>query len=404
MPFRLRVPVAVIPRTHALGSVLRWHLALVCLAGVAGAGRALGEGPPGATAAPDAAPQSVVYQVEIADPAFPAAPPCVLKVAQTRDRNGFPVGYAVRITTDVCMDKKCRIVEVTMHWNAVGYYERLEYPPEKPLTKKEHEPFTAEDYAKLDRILKDRGSILARQSLAFLAKPANETPGIDGWSGATPLTVQESVVEHAAYTTWVMWHWANGQMVQKLCQLTEQSCTPPYLKHLLRSADRTCVDFALKYVANHHPSDAQFRDEVLHVLEIGDREHITMSLRFLKNAVGNKEELYAHLIRSASHMSRVHSPVVLDFLAGERDLPRATLEQLTSYLDQLPYFQIHLILRMLERRKHCSAKTESDVAKLLTREDFFIARRASEFLANQKLSGETARKVQDFRARNRDRL
>ncbi|MCY2988723.1 MAG: hypothetical protein NTY19_12760 [Planctomycetota bacterium] len=396
--------VAVVPRANALGSVLRWHVALVCLTSVAGCGRAIGEGPPDAAAAADGTPPPVVYQVEIADPAFPAAPPRVLKVAQPRDRNGFPVGYAVRITTDVCMDKKCRTVEVTMHWNAVGYYDRLEYPPARPLTKREHEPFTAEDYAKLDRILKDRGSILARQSLAFLAKPVNETPGIDGWSGATPLTVQESVVEHAAYTTWVMWQWANGQLVQELCQLTEQSCTPAYLKQLLRSTDRTCVDFALKYVAKHHPSDVQFMNDVLHVVETGDREHSTTSLRFLKSAVGNKEELYAHLIRSACRMSRVHSPVVLDFLAGEPELPRPTLEELTSYLDQLSYFQIHLILRMLEQRKYCSAKTESDVSRLLAGDDFFIARRACEFLAKQKLGSETERKVQDFRARNRDRL
>jgi hypothetical protein len=390
----------------SLSGVLRCHVALVCLTGVAGDGRAVGAAPPGAATASDAAPPPVVYEVEIADPAFPSAPPRVLKVAQARDRNGFPIGYAVRITTDVCMDKKCRTVEVTMHWNAVGSYQRLEYPTDKPLTKKEHEPFRAEDYAKLDRILKDRGSILARQSLAFLGQQAREMPGIDGWSGATPMTVQEAVVEHAAYTTWVLWQWANGQIVPKLCQLTEQSCTPPYLylRHLLRSADRTCVDFALRYVAKHHPSDAQFMDDVLHVLETGDREHIAMSLQFLKGAIGNKEELYSHLIRSAGRMSRVHSPVVLEFLAGERELPRATLEELTSHLDQLPYFQVHLILRMLEQRKFLSAQTEADVSRLLAGDDFFIARRACEFLEKQKLGSETERQVRDFRARNRDRL
>lgn len=348
------------------------------------------------------------FQVELADPAFPSRPPRVVEIFQSRERNGFPAGYAAQITTEVCMDKKCRIVEVTMHWNAVGFFDSLEYPVDKPLTKKEHEPFTAEDYAKLDRILRDRDSILARHSLAFLAKPADAAPApeveVDAWSGATPLTVKESVVEDAGYTTWVLWHWANGAMSQKLGQLTAQSSTPPFLKHLLRSADRTCVDFALQFLSDHHPADAQFMDDVLHVVETGDREHITLALRFLKNAVANKEVLHARLIRAASRVSPMYSPVILDFLAGEPDLPPATLEELTNSLEQLPYFQIHLILRILEQRRFCSAKTEADVSRLLAEDDFFIARRAYGFLSKQKLSPETGRKVQEFLARNRDRM
>lgn len=347
-----------------------------------------------------------LFPVKIADPAFPDAPPRTLKVAQTRDQNGFPTGYSVGISTEVCMDKKCRIVEVTLYWNAAGSFDHLEYPPDKPLTKKEHEPFTAEDYSKLDRILKDRGSILARQSLAFLAKSKDgkESSEIDAWSGATPMTVKESVVEHAAYTTWVLWQWVNGPLVQKLCEFTGKSCTPAYLKHLLRSADRSCVDFALKFLTKHHPQDDQYTDDVLHVLENGDRDHILLSLRFLKGATKNKEELYAHLIRCACHMSPVNSPVVLDFLAGEPELPPATLGDLTSYLNQLPYFQVHLILRILEQQKFCSAKTESDLVRLLAGDDFFVARRACEFLANQKLSREAERKVREFSERNRDRM
>ena len=56
----------------------------------------------------------------------------------------------------------------------------------------------------------------------------------------------------------------------------------------------------------------------------------------------------------------------------KRDLPRTTLEGLTARLDRLPYFQVHLILRLLEQRKFFSRKTESDVARLLDGADFFM--------------------------------
>jgi len=376
----------------------------ICLAGVWCWDGAQADRPPAAVSQPDAGWEQVVFRVELADPVLPTATVGVHRVVQFRDRNGFPVGYALRVTTPVCTDNKCKIVEATMHWNAVGYYERLECPPGKPLTKKEHVPFAAEDYAKLDSILKNRDSILARHSLAFLAKPAENDLGLDAISGATPLTVQESVVHDAAYTSWALWHWANGEIVSKLCRLTEQSCTPGYLKHLLHSQDRSYVDYALKHVLARHPSDAQFAEDVLHVLEHGDREHIMLSLRFLTGAFKDKRQLHARLIESYGRMKSMNSPLVLDYFSAERDLPRSTLEGLTSHLDRLPYFQIHLILRLLEQREFFSPKTEADIARLLDGNDFFIARRACEHLLKQDMGSETKEKVAAFRQRYRDRL
>lgn len=373
---------------------------LTCVAQV----MSVGASPPTTASEGNTDLKKVVHKIELADPMAPSVPPRVYPVVQSKDRNGFPVGYAMHITTEVCMDKKCKTVEATVHWNAVGYYERLDYPPGKPLTKKEHVPFDADDYAKLDRILGDRNSILATHSLAFLAKPVEDAEGIDAWSGATPLTVQASVVKDAAFTTWVMWHWTNGEIVPKLRSQTEKSCTPRYLRHLLGSDDRRCVDFALKHIIEHHSSDEQFVDDFFRVLENGDREHVVLSLRFLSGAMKEKEKLHARLIDSCCRMKSMYSPIILDYFAGERDLHPTTLEGLTAHLDRLPYFQIHLILRLLEQRKFFSEKTESDITRLLDGDDFFIARRASEHLMKQDLSSEIEEKVNDFRKRNRDRL
>lgn len=377
---------------------------LLCLAGALDDDREKAIGPPAAVLARDAGWQQAHFDVELTDPVFPATPARPYRLVQFKDDNGFPAGYAMRVTTEVCTDKKCKIVEVTMYWNAVGDYERLECPPGNPLTKKEHVPFTAADYAKLDGILKDRESILARHSLAFLAKPVEGDLGLDALSGATPLTVQESVVQDAAYTSWALWRWANGEIVQKLRSLTEQSCTLPYLKYLLNSQSRSYVDFALQHALDHRPLETQLLDDVLHVLENGDRERISLSLRFLTGAAQDKQQLQARLIESYGRMKSMYSPMILDYLAAQRDLPRTTLEALTTRLDRLPYFQVHLILRLLEERKFFSKKTESDVVRLLDGDDFFIARRACEHLQKHDLSAEAKEKVNTFRERNRDRL
>jgi hypothetical protein len=85
-------------------------------------------------------------------------------------------------------------------------------------------------------------------------------------------------------------------------------------------------------------------------------------------------------------------------------LPATTLEGLTGRLERLPYFQVHLILRLLEQRKFFSEKTESDVSQLLASDNFFIARRACEYLMKQELGSRTESKLNAFRERNRARL
>lgn len=348
--------------------------------------------------------ETVVHELTLADPVFPSKPPRDYRVIQTKDSSGFPRGYALSVRTVVCEDKKCKMVEATLHWDALGYYDRFEYPPGKPLTKREHTPFADEDYAKLDEILKDSSSILGRYSLAYLSKPVAKDEVVDGWSGATPATVQQSVVKDAAFTTWVMWRWANGEIVPKLRSITEQSCTPDYLKVLLGSQDRRSVDFALKFVVEHHPADEQYVDSVFHVLETGDREHVALALRFLSGAVRNVEERQARLIDSCCRMKSIYCPMILAYLAAEPDLPAATLEGLSGQLDRLPYFPVHLILRLLEEQEFFSEKTEADVSRLLESDNFFVARRASEFLLKQEVGTETRSKLDAFRKQNRDRL
>ncbi len=344
------------------------------------------------------------HPVVIADPASRSTPPRRFDVVLSKDGNGFPVEYALTFETSVCSDGQCRRVEVTMVWTATGHYERLRCPPGKPLTKKEHTPFTRADYVKLDHILKNPDSVLADWKPKSPLRPRAAADGVDAVTMPTPITVRNSVVQDAAYTTWTLWQWAHGPIVPKLRAITNEHCTAAYLNHLLVSRDRRDTDFALDYVIEHHPGDPRFVQSVYHVLEHGEREQITASLKLLSGAVSNKQELHARLVESCVRMHSSDCPMVLRELADQPDLAAATLEGLTGKLQQLPYYPTHLILKMLEARQFASTKTLGDVAALLESEDFFIARRASEHLMRQDLDVDTQNRVNAFRVRNRDRL
>lgn len=345
-----------------------------------------------------------VCLIAVSDPVAPQEPPRPYRVLPFLDERGFPAGYAMSFTTHVCVDEQCRLVKVTMYWDALGYYQRLECPPDTPLTKKKHVPFAAEDYARLDQILKDRTSVLGLQPLDVFVKPVPDVQGVDGWSGATPQAVKEAVVDGAAYTSWTMWRWANGEIVPKLQALTATRCTPAYVRHLLQSKDRREVDFALKYLLQHQADDEQFVDDVFRVLETADREHVSMALEILPRAMKDRRSLHSRLTESYCRMRSNVSPLVMEYFSAQKDLPAATLEGLTAVLDRLPYFQIHLILRLLDQREFFSSQVEADVARLLDNKDFFIARRASEHLMKHPLGEETKRKVDAFRQQYRQRL
>ena len=407
----MRISIALACLTTLLACPFaKWTLALEPPIGVALQAKVHGIGSAAGPTDDENGLKKVAHTVRLVDPVSPNSPPRPYSVVQSLDEANFPVGFSLSLETHVCNDKQCLPVEVTMMWDALGYFERLTYPPAKPLTKKEHVPFTPADYAKLDRILRDRSSILRTWTLAFLEKPLEPVnaaivmDGVDAMTAPTPTTVKDSVIEDAAYTSWVLWHWANGQIVPKLREITEQRCNPAYLKHLLASEDRRHVDYALEYVIEHHPFDSQFVEDVSRILETGEREQIGRSLDFLEKAIPDKQKLHTRLIESCVSMRPADCPLILQKLAAETNLPPATLEALTAQLSKLPYFPIHLILRMLEQRKFTSEKTNSDVVTLLDGDDFFVARRAYEYLAQQDLNADMQSRIDAFREKNGDRL
>ena len=351
--------------------------------------------------------QPTGFRVELSDPVAPEDGIKEYHVAAKQDERGMPAGYSLAFQTHVCIDEQCRMVHLTMHWDALGFYQRLEYPAQLPLTRRKHEPFTPEDYAKLDKILMDRDSILSSYPLEVLVAPqvAADALDIDGWSGATPQTIKDAVVDDAAYTTWTMWHWANGQIVSQLRALTEQRVTPDYLRHLLCSEDRRELDFALRYLSDHGCVEWSMADDVLDLLErSSEREHVITALKWLSGAVEDQQQLHDRLIQAFVRMSANHSPLVLEYFGNVADLPEQTLEGLTAVLDQVPYFQVHLTLRLLDSKSFFSERIEANIAVLLDHENFFIARRASQHLAQQTLSDAGRQRLEAFRKQHQDRL
>ena len=356
----------------------------------------------------------VVKTIELTDPVYPKKPKKEHSLSVHFDPRGFPTGYSMELINKVCLDDVCKLVEVTMHWDAIGLYQSLEYPEGKPLTKVEHEPFTPADYEKLDSILKDRESILDDHSLGFLATEKDDEPSeekddtdgqdVDGVSKATPGAVKEAVVKDAAWTTWVLWKYANTELVPIMQKMTKSRISPEFLQHLLDSKNWQKIEFVLNHLLEQKTVTPRYIDKVAEVMPSAGIDHIELAMDYIRQASPDKNSGYLTLIATLAKLDEYGAALVIELLESDEQLERKTLEALASNLENQDYYPIHLALRLLENRECFTKQVEADVVKLLRSKDFFIARRASDFLSDKRLSASAKEELRVFRAKYADRL
>ena len=356
----------------------------------------------------DVAAGETVFRVTLSDPVAPEAPPRQYDVVARNDPGGSPAGYRLTVHLNVCTEGLCRMANVTLYWDALGHYERLDCPAHTPLTRRQHDPFTDEDYLKLDRILGNRESILGRLAYTALVEekphPDEQAASLDGWSGATPQTVADSVVEGAAFTTWALWHWVNGEIVPHLRDSTVERATPEFVRRLLRSEQPRQVGFALRHLLEPHQGNERLVDDVFHAMEnTRQLAYVALALDFVIGAVNDERRLDDRLIASFRRLDDSTSRPLLEYFASRTAPPVKTLEGLSAALGELPYFQVHRILLLLEKQEG-SATVEANVARLLDHENFFIARRAYEHLRKHASDDLTLQRLTAFRDQHADRL
>jgi hypothetical protein len=328
----------------------------------------------------------VCYDLELADPVHPDLSGKKLPVWLSFDQQGFPYEYQLSLQTEVCLERVCKLLKVMLVWDALGHYSRLELPGDDPLTKQNHDPFDSGDYERLDEILKDRESILGTYPLDFFVRPPAEsyTDEVDGVTAATPQTVRDAVVSGAAYTSWVLWHWVNGEAADKLRARTLPYCSADYLNHCLRSDDPRFVQFALQRLLKDELYDVRCREACFQILEKGGRANCQLALQYLSAQSLDSDELSVRLIALIG-INAGSSRLILDWFENLPDLPPALWVQMAAHLEQVnAYYDVNAVLNLLERRAGDSERVGLEVGKLLQSENRFIVRRAQVFLGKQE--------------------
>ena len=322
-------------------------------------------------------------RLSVSDPLYPKRPAETCAIDLGLGEHGFPARYSLHLFAATCFDGKCKPLDVTLHWDAIGRYAGLDATPGRPLSRKEHDPFTKADYERLDEILGNPHSILGRHPLELFVPvkaPAAHAHGVDAVTTATPASMRSAVVPGAAYSSWVLWRWVHGEIVDQLQARTRELCDDALLMHFLNSRDSGLVAFALDLLVERDTLSPAFEEACYRVLEDGGRANCERALRALCSSPSDPATVQGRILGLYGRNGG-SSRLILKYL---EELPDATPEiwaQLAAQVSAVTgYRDLDGALKLLKRRAPEAPAVRKEIQKLERHADQHVAMRAREFL------------------------
>ncbi|MDP6524973.1 MAG: hypothetical protein QGH15_12195 [Kiritimatiellia bacterium] len=346
----------------------------------------------------------VSNSVRLSHPAIEGKKPIDYTLYRNRNADAMKDGYFMDVDSVICEDGQCAFLTGSMHWDLIGRYRRYSLEPGKDLTKEKHHRFAPEDYIQLDRLLRNRDSLLRDHPFKDLTKPGKKQD-IHGITGATAEALKAETVPGAVHTCYTLWHWANGDVIKTIRELTAASLDTALACRLLEQGDEKMIIFTVEALESRGIYDLEAVNAVKQALATAKGDTLTLCLRYLKSAIKDTALFYSDAAALFGRLNQRGRYTILGFLESQPDLPAAFLGTLINLVPSATeYYEVHRILALVERHQYSSDGTNGKVAELLTSDSFFIARRALWFLEKRELKEEEKEKIKAFRQRYGDRL
>ena len=332
--------------------------------------------------------------------------PCSL--VQVRDAQGAPQAYRMDVDSVVCGDGQCGIITVTLHWDALGNYDRYELPPRRHLTKKGHKRFTSEDLARLHEILADKDSLLKQLKREHVTSPGSAAQDVDDVTGATPVSLSSTIVPGAVYTCYTLWHWVHGDVVQEILNLTAKTSTRKHLMRWLSAGPESFAVFSMDEFARRAIRDQATADTVVERALAGNATMAKAALRYLESTSTETDASirYRAIEKLAPAADKRTRTLFLTALSRTpQPPPKGYYDRISSWLPTMKtYFEVHLLFELLDERNPDSKASVQQAMHVLENPNFLIARRAYWFLESQALEDSQQKQVEAFGKKHEDRL
>ncbi|MBA4302294.1 MAG: hypothetical protein C0433_19650 [Cyclobacterium sp.] len=195
------------------------------------------------------------------------------EISEFRNRSGIPAAFAIEVNKIVCLTGNCRKLELRLLWDGVGDYLGFELIENKPLTKTDHLEFDKEDYEKLHLLLSDKESVLMNMDQeALIINSIKMDKEVDGYSGATKLSLREYLVRDAAYTCYVLWHTVYGPIQERIREILTRRANSEFLDLLFIQENPKYKIWAIDYIQRNPSYYPRFCSVIINHIKSGDDE------------------------------------------------------------------------------------------------------------------------------------
>lgn len=305
-----------------------------------------------------------------------------------RTRRGIPLHYYKFIATEVCFDNECRLLDIIVYWNITGRYLGFELPEGEFLSKRDHEPFSPDEYERLNDLLADPTLPLGNVTFETLIEiPTADS--VDAVSGATTPDVAKMVVKGAAYTTYTLWNILHGPTRDHVARLTENQLTPDLIDLILQSPDISDKVWALKRIGQKTVLTPALSASLMEFIS-GDDFYLAYSaVRAIKGPHLQEESLQLALFVVYPEASHSIQSMIIEKLMEAPYLSPTLIVRSSSILGQLNGKQLGDILKWYSHHGVNDLETCKAVAEVLTHENRFISRQAYKFLKALELPDES---------------
>jgi hypothetical protein len=289
--------------------------------------------------------ESYAFDLELEDTAF------TNKVFLLYDSVDVPYSYSATISTAVCDDGLCQHLQIKLFWDLIGNYAAFDTLSGIPLTKYDHLPFTIEDYTKLHEILRDQNSVLERKSIdeLFDREKTRISQTVDAITGATAEAVKNAIVAGALYSTYKLWHIANGSIKSQIQAYTQSIYDNSIQKKLLDSPGYEQQLFALKMF-----KDVDFENQfeaVLKLLKSGNPLVEMVILKMVSPSIWGDDYYRKFIVISFKELSVNGRSILLNKISALEKVSTEELRILCDHLELMNNSQLKIFLEVLSKQK-----------------------------------------------------
>jgi len=298
------------------------------------------------------------------------------------DKNGYPIKYSRDIFTGVCIDGKCRLLQIILFWNATGRYLGFELPHGEFLSKTEHDPFVPAEYDRLHELLTEANSPLATYSIDELV-PAKDSSKqkVDAVSSATIAAVLDYIVEGAVYTTYTLWHIVHGPTKREIEKLTTARLDAELALQILNCNNLSDQVWTLNHISGDMEISPDLLDKLIELISGEDIYLAERSLNALKPEVIN-QHIQLELAKIFSTSGFLQKRLIIQKLQEIKELNAEVVQIFSSELCNLNGTLTKNVLELYKIHSVDDSYTVSEVTKLLKHENRYISNQAFQYLDN----------------------